>query len=47
MAIDEQPDVRVVCNIVGCAAEAVRMDMPVKVLFERHEDVWLPFFEPA
>jgi uncharacterized OB-fold protein len=46
VAIDEQDDVRLVCNIVGCAPEAVTMDMPVRVLFERHEDLWIPFFQP-
>jgi uncharacterized OB-fold protein len=44
--IAEQDDVRLVTNIVGCPADSVTMDMPVKVLFEQHEDLWLPFFEP-
>ena len=42
----EQGDVRLVTNIVNCAPDDVRFDMPVKVLFEQHEDVWVPFFEP-
>jgi hypothetical protein len=46
VAITEQDDVRLVCNIVGCPPEAVTMDMPVRVVFEPHEDLWVPFFEP-
>ena len=25
----------------------VHIGMPVRVLFERHDDVWIPLFEPA
>ena len=34
-------------NIVGCAPDDVRIGMPVQVIFEHHDDVWLPLFEPA
>jgi uncharacterized OB-fold protein len=48
--IDEQPDVRLMTNVVGCPPEAVRIGMPVRVVFEHHPDpdgdVWLPLFEP-
>lgn len=48
--IVEQPTVRLMTNIVGCAPEAVRIGMPVRVVFEHHADpdgdVWLPLFEP-
>ena len=44
--IAEQDDVRLVCNIVNCAPQSVTMEMPVRVLFEQHEDLWVPFFEP-
>ena len=44
--IDEQPSVRLMTNIVGCAPEDVAVGMPVQVVFEQHEDVWLPLFEP-
>lgn len=47
VSIIEQEDVRLVTNIVGCDPDAVTMDMAVTVLFERHEDLWIPFFEPA
>ena len=45
--IEEQPSVRLMTNIVGCAPDDVRIGMPVKVAFEHHDDVWLPLFEPA
>jgi len=45
--IDEQPSVRLTTNIVGCRPEEVRIGMPVQVLFEHHDDVWIPLFEPA
>jgi uncharacterized OB-fold protein len=48
--IEEQPSVRLMTNVVGCAPEAVRIGMPVRVVFEHHPDpdgdVWLPLFEP-
>jgi uncharacterized OB-fold protein len=48
--ITEQPSVRLTTNVVGCAPEAVRIGMPVRVVFEHHPDpdgdVWLPLFEP-
>jgi len=46
VAIDEQEDVRLVSNIVNCPVEAVHIGMRVQVLFEQHDDVWLPLFEP-
>jgi len=48
--IAEQPSVRLTTNVIGCAPEAVRIGMPVRVTFEHHADpggdVWLPLFEP-
>lgn len=44
--LDEQPGLRVLSNIVGCAPEQVAIDMPVQVRFEQIEDVWLPLFAP-
>jgi uncharacterized OB-fold protein len=46
VSIVEQDDVRLVTNIVNCPSDQVTMGMPVRVLFEQHEDVWVPFFEP-
>jgi len=45
--IDEDPSVRFTCNIVNCEPDDVRVGMPVQVVFEQYDDVWLPFFEPA
>ncbi|MBV8960618.1 MAG: Zn-ribbon domain-containing OB-fold protein [Actinobacteria bacterium] len=45
--IDEDPSVRFTCNIVNCAPEDVSVGMPVQVVFEQYDDVWLPFFEPV
>jgi hypothetical protein len=48
VAIDEQPDLRLMTNVVGCAPEAVRIGMPVRVVFEACEDgIHLPLFEPV
>lgn len=46
VSIAEQEDVRLVTNIVGCEPDDVRMGMPVRVLFEQHDDVFVPFFTP-
>jgi uncharacterized OB-fold protein len=45
--LPEQQGLRLMTNLVGCAPEDVRIGMPVQVVFEQHEDVWLPYFEPA
>ena len=29
------------------SAESVRIGMPVQVVFENHDDVWFPLFEPV
>ena len=44
--IAEQRDVRFTTNIVNCAPRDVKIGMPVRVLFDQREDVWLPLFEP-
>lgn len=43
----EQPDVRLVTNVVGIAPEMVRVGMEVEVLFEEWDGVALPLFRPA
>jgi uncharacterized OB-fold protein len=45
--LDEQRGLRLMTNIVNCPAEAVRIGMRVRVVFEQREDVWIPLFEPA
>ena len=48
--LEEQPDVRLTTNLVGCAPGDVSIGMPVRVVFEHHAapdgDIWLPRFEP-
>jgi uncharacterized OB-fold protein len=46
VALEEQPEVRLPTNIVGCHTEAVRLGMKVKVSFEQAEDLWIPLFTP-
>jgi hypothetical protein len=42
----EQDDLRLMTNIVNCDPEAVSIGMPVRVLFEQHDEVYVPLFEP-
>ena len=44
--IDEQADVRLTTNIVDIEPEDVRIGMPVEVVFEDHDPVFLPLFRP-
>jgi uncharacterized protein len=44
VSIDEQPDVRLTTNLVDVEPDDVRIGMPVRVLFEHVDDVWLPLF---
>ncbi|MBW2273915.1 MAG: OB-fold domain-containing protein [Deltaproteobacteria bacterium] len=52
VALEEDPAVRLVTNIVDCSAQALRMDMPVCVVFRPLEfsgvegSVTAPFFAP-
>jgi uncharacterized OB-fold protein len=46
VSIAEQDDVRLATNITGCAVDDVYIGMPVRVRFERHQDLWVPLFEP-
>ena len=45
--LDEQADLRLPTNVVNCDPESLWCGMPVRVLFERNGDVFLPVFEPA
>lgn len=47
VAIAEQDDVRIPCNIVNCVSDAVDFDMDVEVAFEQAEDLWVPLFRPV
>jgi uncharacterized OB-fold protein len=44
--LPEQDGLRLTTNIVGCPIGDVRIGMPVRVTFQHHGDVWLPFFTP-
>jgi uncharacterized OB-fold protein len=43
--LDEQEDLRLVTNVVGCAPESVCIGARVRVVFEVREDLALPLFE--
>ncbi len=43
----EQVGLRLMTDLVNLAPESVSIGLPVQVVFEPHEDVWVPLFEPA
>lgn len=45
--LEEQEGLRFLSNIVNCAPDTVEIGMPVSVVFENVEDVWVPLFEKA
>ncbi len=45
--IEEDPSIRLTTNIVNCPAEEVTVGLPVRVVFEQHDDVHIPLFEPV
>jgi uncharacterized protein len=45
--LPEQEGLRLTTNIVGCEPDGVSIGMPVRVVFEEYDGVWLPFFTPA
>jgi acetyl-CoA acetyltransferase/uncharacterized OB-fold protein len=47
VALEEDPDVRLTTNVVGCEPQDVHIGQAVTVRFEAHGDVWLPLFEPT
>lgn len=45
--LEEQDGLRLTTNLVGCAADDIRIGMPVRVCFEECDDgIFLPLFEP-
>jgi uncharacterized protein len=44
--LDDQPGLRFTTNFVNVDPEKVEVGMPVRVAFERHDDVFVPVFEP-
>ena len=47
VSIVEQPDVRLTTNLVEMEPEDVRIGMEAAVVFEAHDDVYLPLFRPV
>jgi uncharacterized OB-fold protein len=47
VGLDEQRAVQLPTNIRNCPPESVHIGMKVKVFFEPHGDLWIPFFEPV
>jgi hypothetical protein len=45
VAIDGAPGVFLTTNIINCAPESVDIDDRVQVVFEQHDDIYLPLFE--
>lgn len=45
--LDEQADLRLMTNMPRTPITDVCHDMPVRVFFERHDDIFLPLFEAA
>lgn len=45
--LDEQADLRLVTNIVGCDVGEVAIGMRVHVTFERVDDLFVPLFAPV
>jgi len=43
--LEEQAGLRFLSNVVNCPPETVHTGMPVQVVFERNDDVWIPLFE--
>jgi uncharacterized OB-fold protein len=47
VSIDEQPDIRLTTNLVDVEPENVTIGMPVVVVFEQNDDVYIPLFRPV
>ncbi len=48
VTLEEQPELRLTTNVVGCAPEDLAIGMTLRVVFEEREDgIFLPLFEPA
>jgi uncharacterized OB-fold protein len=45
--LDEQEGLRLTSNMVNCSIDDVRIGIPVHVVFQQHEDVFVPVFERA
>lgn len=43
----EQAGLRLLTNLVNCDIAEVAIGMPVQVVFEQADDIWLPLFTPS
>jgi uncharacterized OB-fold protein len=43
----EQPGLRLTTNLVNCPVDRVKIGMPVRVVFENRDPIWIPLFEPV
>jgi acetyl-CoA acetyltransferase/uncharacterized OB-fold protein len=46
VALAEDQSTRLTTNIVGCDPADVAIGMQVRVVFEQHDEAWIPLFEP-
>lgn len=44
--LDEQEGLQLMTRLVGCDPESVHIGQRVRVVFEQHGEIYLPFFEP-
>lgn len=44
--LKEQRGLRLTTRVVNCEPNEIHIGQAVSVLFENHEDVWLPLFQP-
>ncbi|MGX9673351.1 thiolase C-terminal domain-containing protein [Mycobacterium sp. HM-7] len=47
VALVEDPRVRLTTNIIDCDPAQLELGQQMEVVFEQHEDVWLPLFRPV
>jgi uncharacterized protein len=47
VALEEQPDLRLMTNIVGSSPDEVAIGMPVQVEFREQGEAFVPVFRPA
>ena len=47
VALPEQEGLRLTSNLVNCPVGEARVGLGVRVVFEQHDEVWFPLFEPA
>jgi len=47
VSLEDCPSVRLTTSIVEATPNEIRIGQHVRVVFEQHDDVWLPLFTPA